>query len=115
GRTLAFVGDGGTNIISPPIPMLVGQAENLTTSAIGVNTTDRIVVADGEWNMQNLQQRYPQDISVIQTHFGTSYLIDTTLVIGENARLDISGENVLIASPVQDSDRRLEIAGNASI
>lgn len=115
GRTLAFVGDGGTNIISQPIPMLVGQAENLTTSAIGVNTTDRIVVADGEWNMQNLQQRYPQDISVIQTHFGTSYLIDTTLVIGENARLDISGENVLIASPVQDSDRRLEIAGNASI
>lgn len=113
GRTLVFTNDGST--VSQPMPMLVGRAENLTTTSIGANTTYRIVVDNGEWNMRDLQQRYPSDISIIPTDFGPSYLIDTTLVVGENAHLDISGENVLIASPTQDGDRRLEIAGSASI
>jgi len=115
GRTLVFASDGRSSTISQPTPMLVGQAENLTTASIGANTTHRLDITDGEWSIQALQQQYPQDISIIQTDFGTSYLIDTTLVIGENASLDISGENILIASPVDDKDRRLEIRGNASI
>jgi len=113
GRTLVFTDD--SSAVSQPESMTVGRAGNVTTTSIGVNTTYRIVIDNGEWDMQGLQQRYPSDISTIQTEFGPSYLIDSTLVIGENARLDISGENVLIASPTQDGDRRLEIAGRASI
>lgn len=113
GRTLVFTDQG--RVASQPVPMLIGQAENVTTTSIGANTTYRIVIDSGEWNMRDLQQRYPLDISIIQTDFGPSYLVDTTLVVGENAHLDISGENVLIASPMQDRDRRLEIVGTASI
>jgi parallel beta-helix repeat protein len=65
--------------------------------------------------MQRLQQRYPSDFSVIQTSSGPSYLVDTTVVVGEAARLDISGQNVLIASPTQDKDRRIEVMGRATI
>lgn len=115
GRTLVFTSEARGSTISRPTPMLVGQAENLTTAAIAANNTDRVVVSDGEWSMGDLRQRYPSEISVIQTALGPSYLIDTTLVIGENAHLDISGENVLIASPTDDKDRRLEIRGSASI
>jgi parallel beta-helix repeat protein len=115
GRTLVFTNDGRSSTSSQPVPMVVGQAENLTTTSIGANTTSRTVVTDGEWSIQDLRQRYPRDISIIQTDSGPSYLIDTTLVIGENAHLDISGQNVLIASPVNDKDRRLEIQGSASI
>ncbi len=112
GRTLAF-----TNWSSPaqPASMAVGSAGNVTTTSIGVDTTYRIVIAAGAWDMQRLQQRYPADISVIQTSSGPGYLIDTTVVVGEDAQLDIAGENVLVASPAQDKDRRIEVIGKVSI
>ena len=112
GRTLAF-----TNWSSPaqPASMAVGSAGNVTTTSIGVDTNYRIVIEAGAWDMQRLEQRYPADISVIQTSSGPGYLIDTTVVVGEDAQLDIAGENVLIASPAQDKDRRIEVIGNASI
>jgi parallel beta-helix repeat protein len=65
--------------------------------------------------MKRLHARYPSDIRIIQTSSGPGYLVDTTLIISENARLDISGENVFIASPTQDKDRRIEVSGGAAI
>lgn len=110
--TLAF-----TNESSPaqPASMVVGSAGNITTTSIGAETTQRISIEEGAWDMQRLQQRYPADISAIQTSFGAGYLVDTTLVFGEGAQLDITGENVLLASPAQDKDRRIEILGRATI
>lgn len=113
GRTFIYTDD---NSIAPQgAPMQVGSAANVTTTSVGANTTHRIVIDSGTWDMQRLQQRYPADISIIQTDFGPSYLVNTTLVISEAAQLDISGENILIASPAQDKDRRIEVLGSASI
>ena len=111
--TLVFT-DAGSNI-SVPATMAVGTAANMTTTSVGANTTRSIVLDNGTWNMPLLQQRYPTDVTMIQTDLGQSYLVNTTLIVGEAARLDISGENVLIASPMQDKDRRIEVLGTASI
>jgi parallel beta-helix repeat protein len=102
GRTLVFTDRGN---VAQPSGMTVGSA----------GTTHRIVLDQGLWDMQRLQQRYPSDITTVQTSFGPSYLVDTTVVVGETAMLDISGQNVLIASPAQDKDRRIEVSGRALI
>jgi parallel beta-helix repeat protein len=112
GRTLMFTDEGNA---ARPEGMVIGSADNITTIPIGANTTHRIAIDEGVWNMQRLQQRYPSDVSIVQTGSGPGYLVDTTVVVGEDAQLDISGENVLIASPAQDKDRRIEVRGRASI
>jgi parallel beta-helix repeat protein len=112
GRTFVFTDEGNA---AQPTSMAVGSAQNVTTTPVGANTAYMIEVDEGVWDMEQLQQRYPYDISTIQTSFGPSYLINTTLVVGENAQLNISGENVLVVSPAQDKDRRIEVIGRASI
>lgn len=112
-NTLVFT-DAGSNIPGPA-SMTVGTAANVTTTSVGANTTRSITLDNGTWNMSLLRQRYPADVSTTQTDYGPSYLIKTTLIVGEAARLNISGENVLIASPIQDKDRRIEVLGSASI
>jgi parallel beta-helix repeat protein len=112
GRTLAFTDRGN---VAQLASMAVGSAGNVTTTPIGANTMYRIVIDQGVWDMQRLQQRHPSVISIVQTGSGPGYLVDTTIVVGEGAQLDISGENVLIASPAQDKDRRIEVRGTASI
>jgi parallel beta-helix repeat protein len=112
GRTLAFIGQGGPG---QPADMTVGSAGNATTTSVGTNTTGQIIIESGAWDMQRLQQRYPADISTIQTSAGPGYLVDTTVIVAEGALLNITGENVMIASPMRDSDRRIEVQGRAAI
>jgi parallel beta-helix repeat protein len=112
GRTLSFTDRGNA---APPASMVVGSADNVPNTPIGTNTTYTIVIDEGLWDMQRLQQRYPSDIRLVQTSLGPGYLVDTTIVVGEAAQLDISGQNVLIESPTQDNDRRIEVRGRATI
>lgn len=113
GRTLVFTDD--ESAVSQPAAMAVGREESVVTTSVGANTTNSIEVESGDWGMQDLLESYPSEVSIIQTDFGPSYLVNTTLIVGEDARLNISGENVLIASPEQDLDRRIEVLGAASI
>jgi len=112
GSTLAFTDRGNA---AQPADMAVGNANNTTTTPIGAGTTYRVVLESGLWNMQLLQQRYPNVVSVVQTNSGTGYTVDTSLVVGEAATLDISVQHVLMASPAQDKDRRIEVRGRALI
>lgn len=114
GRTLAFVGDGSS---APPVSMAIatGNATSAVTP-VGANTTSSMTVSDGIWNMQSLQARNPNEIKTIQTSFGRGYLVNTTIIVGDNAQLNIANEKIFIASPPPgDKDRRIEVTGRASI
>jgi len=114
GRTLTFV-DTGSN--APAASMTVSS--NSTTAAVtpvGANTTSSITVSEGSWNMGSLQDSHPAEIRRVETSLGAGYIVNTTVIIGENAQLNIANDKVFIASPQgSDSDRRIEIAGRASI
>jgi parallel beta-helix repeat protein len=112
GRTFVFTDRGS---VAEPASMTVGRAGNATITPVGAGTASSIVLDEGMWDMQRLQQRYPSEITVVQTGSGPAYLVDTTVVVGEATQLDISGQNVLIASPANDKDRRIEVKGSALI
>jgi parallel beta-helix repeat protein len=113
GRTLDFVAErrqsGAASMAISPFNVTIGS------TAVGTNTTSSVTVDRGNWTMQTLQAQFPQSISTIQTEFGPGYLVNTTVVIGEDASLSIAGENVLIASPAADKDRRIEVSGRMTI
>jgi parallel beta-helix repeat protein len=114
GRTLAFVGDGSSD---PPVSMSIA-ASNATAAVtpVGANTTSSMALSSGIWNMQSLEARHPNEIRRIQTSLGAGYLVNTTIIIGKNAQLNIANEKIFIASPPPgDKDRRIEVTGRASI
>jgi parallel beta-helix repeat protein len=114
GRTLTFVDDSSS---APPASMAIASS-NATTAItpVGTNTTSSMTVNDGIWNMQSLQARHPNEIKRVETSLGTGYLVNTTIIVGENAQLNIANEKIFIASPPSsDKDRRIEVTGRASI
>jgi parallel beta-helix repeat protein len=75
-----------------------------------------MALSSGIWNMQSLEARHPNEIRRIQTSLGAGYLVNTTIIIGKNAQLNIANEKIFIASPPPgDKDRRIEVTGRASI
>jgi hypothetical protein len=69
-------------------PQAVSMAINnndatAATTPVGANTTSSIAISGGTWNMRSLQTRYSQEIRPIQTGLGTSYPVDTTIIIEE--------------------------------
>jgi parallel beta-helix repeat protein len=114
GTTLEFVTDPASNPVR--LPMIASVPEAQSATPIGANTTSSIVVDSGSWNMSRLQTRYPADIAIQTGQDGNSYLIDTTVIVEEDAELEISDAVVWIASPQSnDGDRRIEIKGNLTI
>ncbi|HXV45866.1 MAG TPA: hypothetical protein VD736_04265 [Nitrososphaera sp.] len=71
GRALVFTYRGN---IAQPADMIVGSAGNVTTTPVGAGTTYRTVLDQGLWDMQRLQQRYPSDITTIQTSLALATL-----------------------------------------
>lgn len=113
-RTLDFTSQGRQSNASTSMAIVPANV-TIGSTAVGANTTSSITVDRGNWTMQTLQAQFPQSISVAQTEFGPSYLVNTTIIIGEGARLNIAGENMLIVSPAGDKDRRIEVSGRVSI
>jgi parallel beta-helix repeat protein len=112
-RTLTFVDDGS----KAPLASM-GIASSNTTAAVtpvGTNTTSSIEVSEGIWDMQSLQARYPDEIRQIETSLGMGYLVNTTIIVGQKAQLNITNEKIFISSPPSDKDRRIEVTGRASI
>ena len=87
GRTLVFtaqVCSGAPQVVS----MAISNNNNnnnatAATTPVGDDTTSSIAISGGTWNMRSLQTRYRQEIRSIQTGLGTSYLVDTIIIIEE--------------------------------
>jgi hypothetical protein len=87
GRTLVFtaqVCSGAPQVVS----MAINNNNNnnnatAATTPVGDDTTSSIALSGGTWNMWSLQTRYRQEIRSIQTGLGTSYLVDTIIIIEE--------------------------------
>jgi parallel beta-helix repeat protein len=113
GRTLAFVDNGSS---APPAKMIIASNAITAVTPVGANTTSSMTVSSGIWNMQSLQAAHPNEIKRIQTSLGAGYLVNTTIIVGKNAQLNLANEKIFIASPPSsDKDRRIEVAGKASI
>ena len=114
GRTLAFVGYGSR---APPVDMAFGiNNTTATNTPVGANTTSSMTVNDGIWDMQSLQASHPNEITSVHTSLGMGYLVNTTIIVGENAQLNIANEKIFIVSPsLGDKDRRIEVVGRALI
>lgn len=113
-RTLTYTSEPAVTTASVPI---AEAPLNVTSSAgaIGSNTTESIVLDAGTWNMSRLHTRYPADISVISTQDGLAYFVETSIIIEEEAQVNISDAIVWLVSPVDDKDRRIEAKGNLTI
>ena len=89
GWTLVFtaqVCSGAPQVVSMAINNNNNNNDNNATAAttpVGDDTTSSIVISGGTWNMRSLQTRYRQEICSIQTGLGTSYLVDTIIIIEE--------------------------------
>ena len=57
------------------------HSSNSSIIAFTPDTASSIAISGGTWNMRSLQTRYPQEIRPIQTGLGTSYLVDTIIII----------------------------------
>jgi parallel beta-helix repeat protein len=66
--------------------------------------------------MSRPHTRYPADIAVVSTQDGNAYLVDTSIIVGEDAQVNIADAVVWIISPENgDRDRRIEVQGNLTI
>ena len=85
GRTLVFTAQACSGA-PQAVSMAINNNNNNATAAttpVGADTTSSIAISGGTWNMRSLQTRYPQEIRPIQTGLGTSYLVDTIIIIEE--------------------------------
>jgi parallel beta-helix repeat protein len=115
GRTLVYTSEPAGRTTSVPISVPPAPAAG-PGEAIGSNTTSSIVLDAGVWNMSRLHTRYPADISVVSTQDRNAYLVDTSIIIGEDAQVSIADSVVWIISPEGgDRDRRIEVQGNLTI
>jgi parallel beta-helix repeat protein len=114
GRTLVFTSEPSLRSVSLPISEPITNTTR-TSESIGSNTSSSIVLDAGIWDMSRLQTRYPADITVVSTQDGPAYLVDTTIIVEEGAQVTIAGANILMVSPADDRDRRIEVQGNLSI
>jgi len=114
-KTLMFI-DGANSTPQPVKMATAGAATTIAIPPIGANTSSSVIIRYGSWDMHSLQSRYPGNIRLVNTSLGAGYLVNTTLIIGENAELNIANENLFLASPrYGDEDRRIEIDGKALI
>jgi parallel beta-helix repeat protein len=115
GRTLVYTSEQAGRTVTVPISVTDAPAAD-SGEAIGSNTTSSIVLDAGTWNMSRLHTRYPADIAVVSTQDGNAYLVDTSIIVGEDAQVNIADAVVRIISPEDgDRDRRIEVQGNLTI
>jgi parallel beta-helix repeat protein len=115
GRTLVYTSEQAGRTATVPISVADAPAAD-SGEAIGSNTTSSIVLDAGTWNMSRLHTRYPADIAVVSTQDGNAYLVDTSIIVGEDAQVNIADAVVRIISPEDgDRDRRIEVQGNLTI
>ncbi|HJS81896.1 MAG TPA: right-handed parallel beta-helix repeat-containing protein [Nitrososphaera sp.] len=113
-RTVVYSSEPASN--PSRLSMIEPVPDTESVTAIGANTTSSIVIDSGSWNMTRLQGRYPADIAILSGQNGIAYLVDTSVIVEEDAQLEISDSVVWIASPPNDDkDRRIEVKGNLTI
>ena len=115
GRTVRYTSEPAGRTATVPISAPPVPATD-SGEAIGANTTSSIVLDSGTWNMSRLHTRYPADIAVVSTQDGNAYLVETSIIIGEDAQVNIADAVLWIISPEEgDRDRRIEVQGNLTI
>jgi parallel beta-helix repeat protein len=114
GRTLVYTSEPAEQPASVPMSEPIANATG-AAGAVGANTTSSIVLDAGSWNMTRLHTRYPADVAVVPGHDGPAYLVDTSIIVGEDAQVNIEDSIVRLVSPEDDTDRRIEVQGNLTI
>jgi parallel beta-helix repeat protein len=114
GRTLVYTSEPAAN--SQSVQISASSQVAGISSAIGTNTTSSVVIDSGSWNISRLHTRYPADVALVSSQDGVGYLVDTSIIVGEGAQLDIADAVVWISSPPEgDNDRRIEVQGNLTV
>lgn len=72
-------------------------------------------VEKGDWTMRSLSERYPSAVSYDEER--SAYIVSRPIVIGNKATITISGDHVLLESPLQEdvTPAYLEIRGKGII